>query len=216
MKKTITLTTQDGLSLVGVEQHTDQQRIALLFHMMPATKESWDAFAERLLQAGYASIAIDQRGHGESTMQATFDYKQFSDEQQQAKRLDVDAVIAYAITKGFVDKQIILIGASIGANLAMQALVDYPEISCVIALSPGIDYHGVRTDTVMTQLHPHQHVLLIASDDDQESYESIKQLHALNPKQTEVWEQNGIGHGTSMLQNDPLLIDRILRYLVSL
>ena len=146
-------------------------------------------------------------------MHGTLQYKQFSDKQQQAKRLDVEAVIAYATTQGFSQKQMILIGASIGANLVIQALVHHPEIPCVIALSPGVDYHGVCTDTMITQLDPQQHVLLIASDDDQESYESIKKLHALNPKQTEVWEQTGLGHGTRMMQNDPALIDRIMRYL---
>ena len=38
----------------------------VLLHMMPATKESWDTFAKKMQREGYASVAIDLRGHGES------------------------------------------------------------------------------------------------------------------------------------------------------
>jgi len=114
MPPRVTLTTSDGIEIVGVYRHTDQDRLAILLHMMPATKESWDAIAEKLLERGYASFAFDQRGHGESTMGGTLDYKTFTPAQQQAKRLDLEAALDWAHARGFDDASIVLIGASIG------------------------------------------------------------------------------------------------------
>src|SRR3990167_3790813 len=39
----------------------------ILLHMMPAAKESWKSLAQVLQEVGYESIAIDFRGHGQSS-----------------------------------------------------------------------------------------------------------------------------------------------------
>lgn len=210
MSERVVLTTTDGVEVVGIYRNTGQQKIAILLHMMPATKESWNGFAARLLDTGYASLAIDERGHGESTMRGTLDYKKFTDEQQQAKRLDMEAAIAFAKEKGFGENQIVLIGASIGANLAIQALVEHPSIPVAIALSPGLDYHGVKTEFPIFKLDEHQLVVLVASNDDSESFESVRKLHEHNPTQTTLIERSGIGHGTHMTDKDSFLMDELL------
>lgn len=210
MSERVVLKTSDGVEIIGTYRNTGQEKIVILLHMMPATKESWDGFAARLLEAGYASLAIDERGHGESTMGGTLDYKKFTDEQQQAKRLDLEAAIAFAKEKGFTEDKIVVIGASIGANLAIQALAEHPTIPVAIALSPGLDYHGVKTEQPIFQLNDHQLVVLVASDDDPESFESIQKLHEHNPTQTDLIERSGIGHGTRMIDKDPFLVDDLL------
>lgn len=216
MPQHITLITSDGVELAGLYRNTGQRKIAILLHMMPATKESWNGFAERLEKDGYASLAIDQRGHGESTMGGTLNYKQFSDEQQQAKRLDVEAAIAYARAQGFDEARMVVMGASIGANLAIRALVDHPGIPVAVALSPGLDYHGVLTEPLITQLHEGQRAVLAASDDDPYSFKSVRTLHAVNPSQTVLIERFGLGHGTTMTDKDASLVDDILQNLLSL
>lgn len=206
----IILKTSDGVEIVGIYRNSGQEKIAVLLHMMPATKESWNKFSERLLFAGYASIAIDERGHGESTMKGKLDYRKFSDKEQQAKQFDVEAAIEFAKENGFEENQIIVIGASIGANLAIQTLVEHKNISTAVALSPGLDYHGVRTAQMMLKLHEGQKVILVASDDDSESFESIYALQKQNPEQTILIERSGIGHGTQMTDRDIRLIDEII------
>lgn len=209
----ITLISSDGMKLVGTYRHTNQDRLAILLHMMPATKESWDAIAEKLLEHGYASLAFDQRGHGESTMDGTLDYKTFTPEQQQQKRLDLEAVLTWAHEQGFDDACIILIGASIGANLAIRALAEHHDLPLAIALSPGLDYRGVKTDDAIQSLAPNQKVVLVASDDDDRpSWDSVHELHRLNPS-TVLIERHGLGHGTNMTDKDPSLIDEIFTYL---
>ncbi|MBI2475450.1 alpha/beta fold hydrolase [Candidatus Uhrbacteria bacterium] len=213
MSERIILKTSDEINIIGTYRNTNQEKIALLFHMMPATKESWESFAEKLSKYGYASLAIDERGHGESTMNGELNYKNFSDAQQQAKRLDVEAAIAFAKEKGFEENRIVLIGASIGANLAIQALVEHKNISTAVVLSPGLDYHGVLTAPAIQNLGGNQKVILVASDDDSESFESVQVLHKKNPEQTILIERSGIGHGTQMTDHDNGLIEEILKYI---
>jgi alpha-beta hydrolase superfamily lysophospholipase len=210
MPQRITLQTSDKIEIVGLYRNTGQEKFAILLHMMPATKESWDNFAERLLAKGYSSLAIDERGHGESTMNGRLNYKNFSDKEQQAKILDVESAIVFAKEKGFEESQIIVIGASIGANLSIQALVEHKIISTAVALSPGLDYHGVRTAPMMPRLHEGQKVILVASDDDIESFDSIHSIQKQNSEQTILIERSGLGHGTQMTDRDESLVEEIL------
>lgn len=212
MEKRIILTTQDGIELAGIYRSSGQEKLAILLHMMPATKESWEAIAEKLLERGYASLAIDMRGHGESTMGGTLDYKQFNEQQQQAKRLDVEAALDWARAQGFDETHTILIGASIGANLAVRALAEHPNLPLAIALSPGLNYRGVTTDDAIKHIRPTQRVVLVASDDDDRpSWDSVHELHRLNPS-TVLIERHGLGHGTNMTDGDPSLVQEIISH----
>src|SRR5690349_13204556 len=115
----ILLTTSDSVRLTGAYYAADQLRgQALLLHMMPASKESWSAFAFALSARGIASLAVDFRGHGASEG-GPEGYKGFSDDEHQAKRLDVEAGLAWLKAKD--DVPIVIAGASIGANLAIRA-----------------------------------------------------------------------------------------------
>src|SRR3989344_4058090 len=63
----ISLAAKDGIkiiaNLIEVEKPIGW---LILIHMMPATKESWQDFAEKAQDKKYESLAIDLRGHGES------------------------------------------------------------------------------------------------------------------------------------------------------
>lgn len=213
MSQQIQLITQDEVELAGVYRGSGQKKIAILLHMMPATKESWDSIAQTLLERGWASLAIDMRGHGESTMGGALDYKQFNEQQQQAKRLDLEAALDWAHAQGFVDTHIVLIGASIGGNLAIRALAEHPDLPLAIVLSPGLNYRGVTTDDAIVLTRPNQKVVLVASDDDDRpSWDSVHELHRLNPS-TVLIERQGLGHGTNMTDRDPSLVQELMSIL---
>ena len=83
--------------------------------MMPETRSSWTSLSAELNKDGLATLAIDLRGHGESTRQSAvnsqqsetenkMDYKKFSDQEHQASRLDVDAAMNFLKSKGFAEK----------------------------------------------------------------------------------------------------------------
>lgn len=212
MAKRVIFQTQDGVTIVG-DQYDGGSRFAILLHMMPETKESWRDFAEALVQKGYTVLAIDERGHGESTMGGALDYRKFSDEEQQAKRFDVEAAFAYMELLGAKEETTVVIGASIGANLALRFLTEHPKSLVAIALSPGLDYRGVETKDAVEHLESSQRAIVVASADDLESFEDAKVLVSARPSQVTGIFLEKSGHGTQMFSKQPTLIDQLLTYL---
>lgn len=216
MKK-ITCTTPDGVKLIGnyFSPATSSTAGVLCLHMMPETKESWTELAELLAAQGRQVLAIDERGHGESIWRddQKLNYEEFSDAEQQAKRLDVDAALQWMQSQGVQLNQCVVIGASIGANLALDALVRFPQLPAAVLLSPGQDYRGVQTDTTITQLKPEQHVLLVASRDDEYSFESVERLDQLAKTPHETWRLERSGHGTRVFAAEPNLMQKVVQWI---
>lgn len=208
----VEILTEDDVIIIGDFVGDGKKRAAILLHMMPSDRNSWKSFANRLNEKDYASLAIDERGHGESTMNGTLNFRSFTDTQQQEKRLDVEAAFDHLIKRGFKESNIIIVGASIGANLAIQFLTIHHRIPLAIALSPGVDFHGIKTDDLIVRLDNNQKVVLIASEEDGYSFTSVRKLNSINKEKTILIERSGIGHGTDMLENDKNLIDEMLSY----
>ncbi|MCC7522195.1 alpha/beta fold hydrolase [Candidatus Uhrbacteria bacterium] len=192
----ITLTTKDGLNIVGNWSAPESAKSSvLLLHMWPATKESWTPFQALLDERGIASLAIDLRGHGESGGEQ----KQDASEMQQ----DVDAALAWMGDKGTPPHGIA--GASIGANLALRAMAKNPELIAGVLLSPGLTYHGVPTLDAVEKLKDTQSLFFMASEgDDQESADAVYMLmkHArIQDKNSELLQN--AGHGTNMFESHP-------------
>ncbi len=210
----VSFATSDGITIVADYYPSSGKRFALLLHMMPATKESWRPFAEKLVVAGYAVLAIDERGHGESTMGGTLNYKTFSEKDQQDKILDVQAAMGFLKEKGATESGTVLVGASIGANLSMQYLAQHPDVAKAVALSPGLNYRGVMTEPSVVSLQAPQKLLMIASqDDDRQSYGDVVTLHEKYPQTTEVILESNVGHGTTMFEKKPELMDLVVDWL---
>jgi len=212
MIKRVTFETQDGVTIAG-DLYKGDSRFALLLHAMPETKESWRVFAEVLSKKGFTVLAIDERGHGESTMGGRLDYRRFTPEEQQAKQWDVEAAFDYLQTLGAREETTVVVGASIGANLALRFLADHPKSPVAIALSPGLDYRGVKTLEAVKHLALDQQIIIVASTDDEESYKDSQTLVSARSAQvTGIFYENS-GHGTAMFKNQPGLIDQLLSYL---
>lgn len=215
MAENIVFTTTDGVAIAG-EYLAGQVGgpAALLLHMMPAIKESWRPFAAELQAAGFSVLAIDLRGHGESTSAITgkIDYKNFEDADHQAKIHDVEAATAWLAAHGANPKRTALAGASIGANLAIQYAAEHHEIPAVVALSPGLDYRGVTTADKVARFSASQALLLVASSEDEYSFLTNKKLAEIKTGAALI-ELNGAGHGTTMFENQPQLMDEAVGWL---
>lgn len=216
MSKKISLKTSDNVEIIGNYYNTNDANApaVVLLHMIPATKESWRGLAKNLNSAGFQSLAIDLRGHGESES-GPEDYKNFSDIQHQASIKDVNAGVEFFLSKGVPMEKISLIGASIGANLSLEFQASHPEIKASVLLSPGLNYKGIETEPLIKKINRDQSIFLVAGgDNDEYSTETVQKLHALaksENKQLKIF--SNAGHGTSILREEPELMEEIVEWL---
>jgi dienelactone hydrolase len=187
---------------------------AVLLHMLPATKESWVPFQQALARRGIASLAIDLRGHGESNAMVNgtkIDYQKFTDEEHVSSISDVRAAYEWIRTRGIEPEQIAVIGASIGANLAMKYAAEEPRVPAIVLLSPGINYHGVDAMDVVDEIAQHQGVWIVASsgDDDQSVKDTNELMKFLEVDHKTFKKLENAGHGTKVFEGDQALMGEV-------
>lgn len=210
----VACTTDDGVRIAGtVREAGEKRRWALLLHMMPATKESYAAFQEALATRGVSSLAIDFRGHGESRSTEdgrTLDYTAFTHPEHQAKIKDVEAAVAFLEKHyGTRTADLVLVGASIGANLALQYAAAHADVPGAVLLSPGLNYRDVATMPLIQSLTRDRHVYLASSADDEISGPAVEKLTERSLAQTDVKQFADAGHGTRMFERYPAFLDEV-------
>lgn len=221
--KQVKFLTKDGVEIHGLYSDVEDKNApaVLLLHMMPAVKESWREFQKELQRAGFQSLAIDLRGHGESVLKngKRIDYKNFTDAEQQEKIYDVEVAISFLKEQGIELNQIALAGASIGANLALKYQAEHPEIKASILLSSGLDYRGLKTESLAENIAESQSVYLAgATEDSRSSGQSCADMaetlfSLLKSKNKKLKIIEGKEHGTDLLVAYPKLIAEIINWL---
>ncbi len=217
MMERITFSTDDGITIVGnLYKGKEGSPCALLLHMMPATKESWETFAVQLVDSGYTVLAIDLRGHGESigTTERPIDYKEFTDKEHQATIHDIEAAVRWLRrTQETKESRLVIVGASIGANLAISFAAKHRPATAVVALSPGLRYHGVSIESATAELPSLAKIYFAASDDDEYALSSVRELAAMRSKSTTLRELHDAGHGTTMFEKSPGFLEEVIRWI---
>jgi pimeloyl-ACP methyl ester carboxylesterase len=171
--------------------------------MYAASKGDWADFARSLQAAGFSSLAIDLRGHGETG----------GDEDWALAAEDVALAYAWlAGHDGISADRVGIVGASIGANLALVVAAGDPSVRSIALLSPGLDYFRVRIDGLIEQ-YGDRPSLLIASEEDQYSADTVRTLAALAPGEAEPLLVLNAGHGTAMFDRQADLAGRLLDFL---
>ncbi len=215
MHQSVRLVTQDGVSLAGTYTAPEQPHgWTILVHMMPAAKESFKPFAAALEGAGIASLAIDLRGHGAS-QGGPRGYEDFTDADHQGSALDIDAAVAYLRTLGAADERIVLVGASIGANLSLQYLASHPALPAAVLLSPGLDYRGIAAKEYIVAIKRGRGLFIVSSQDDGYNAQEVLELWGLIPdgvtKEKRLYAH--AGHGTAILEKEPSLAPAIIQFI---
>jgi len=214
----VVLKTKDETLIVGSYYRGASMKGALLLHMMPATKESWQPLTPLLVEKGYHVLAIDLRGHGESTG-GPLGYQAFSPEEHQGSIHDVEAGVAFLIERGCRAEDTALVGASIGANLSVCYMALHHSVKSGVLLSPGTDYHGVLALKAISECAPPQRFFFATSEDDQGSGENHAMVTELISALKEGIEHTLVvyknaGHGTTMFGKEtPDLVQKIIDWL---
>lgn len=204
----LSIPVEGGVTLSGVFYPPPSSPASgvLLLHMWRGQKEDWAPFATQLQEAGYAVLAVDLRGHGESGGTAE------SVEPQQWTQ-DVVQVWQVLVEQPEVDGQrTAIIGASIGANLALRAAAEVEQVRGVALLSPGLDYYDVTTEEAMTA-YGDRPVLIAAADGDTYAADSAQRLAELAQGSPVLTLYPGSAHGTNLFAAQRDLEDLLLGWL---
>jgi len=181
--KDIQLITEDGIRLKATVYEADGPGVVLL-HMLDKNRHDWDAFGRQLQSLGYHVVSVDLRGHGESDLT----WKDFSPKEFNDMVLDAKAAQQY------LGKDVAVIGASIGANIALNFASD-DSVKTVVLMSPGLEYKGVKSEESIENLD--KPVLIIAAEGDTYAADSSRKLHSLNSN-AELKIYDGKEHGTGL------------------
>ena len=113
----------------------------LLLHGYGEDRTVWRNFTQQLLGRGWAVMALDLRGHGESKtrnklpLQASPEWRTDS----HTFPVDLDPALDWLKARPRIDTQkIVVIGADVGANLALIASGRFPEVRTVVAIKPNL------------------------------------------------------------------------------
>jgi hypothetical protein len=106
-----------------------------------------------------------------------------------------------------------VVGASIGANLALVQGAEDPTVAAIGLLSPGFDYFRVTIEGRIEE-YGDRPSFLAASEEDAYSAETVRALAASALGEAELVVYSGAGHGTDMLEREPDLTTRLIGFLV--
>jgi pimeloyl-ACP methyl ester carboxylesterase len=202
------LTTSDGVKLAAVfyppVSMNPNTGVLILVHEAYRDRSAWNGFITAAHQSGYAVITFDLRGHGESQGEQVF---------EEAMDMDLDAVVDWINSSPDLNEEhIAVIGASLGANLALRAGARYPQIKSVVMLSPGMLLWDIGIESAILE-YGQRPVLLVASEDDGYPAMSVQRLNDLGKGYDKLVIYPGAGHGTQLVADHPDLIPLILDWL---
>lgn len=207
----VSFKTEDNSEIHGTLYDVPQAKEAvILFHMLGKDRHSWDDFAQALQAEGLKVLALDLRGHGASTKRGNYEifYDTMSLGEYQKMVFDAKAAKNFLKEHGL---KFHLVGASIGANIALTYAAQDSEIQSIVLLSPGEEYRGVRTFEANEKYKGR--ILFVVSEDDAYSYPSTTALsqRAGGPHLLKTYPD--AGHGSDMLKSRPELTKLIIDWL---
>lgn len=209
----VILQSLDGTSLAGelFESSNRPSPGVVLVHMLSRNKGDWHGLPERIRDAGITALAIDLRGHGGSSGAAG---------DLTAMIQDVRAAVQWLAARQNVRPDAIaVVGASLGASLALLAAVDLPQVRALGLLSPSLDYRGLRTDTALLKRLGSRSIWLAASSEDPLALRTLRDMAAESSGPREQMVSSTAAHGTVLLERDGdvgrALVDWLRRSLVS-
>ncbi|UXY16015.1 alpha/beta hydrolase [Chitiniphilus purpureus] len=190
MAQDVTLKAEDGLALQGEWHPSDAGggRAVLLLHMTVAEgRKTWAPLLPQLREAGFSVLAVDLRGFGATGGTADWDVAPH----------DVAAWIAWLKTQsGIKPGSIALVGASAGANLALQACAQSRQCPTVVALSPA---SNALFNAGMMKQFAGRSVALYAGRYDRNPNAAVRGFLKDDAGEVMVRILDSAGHGTDLL-----------------
>lgn len=199
---------EDGLVLKGTLYLPDGAKearpVVILLPKMASDRKSWGDFPKKLSAAGWAVLALDQRGHGESVWQGKKRkvFTKFTNSEFAKMVTDLDAVLAALSKQKKADvTRVAVYGASIGANVALVYASTHPEVKAAALLSPGMDYKGITTSDAAAA-YGNRPALVVAAGQDGYSALSTRKLADKMGATATLKIYEGKEHGTGLFSEE--------------
>lgn len=185
----------DGFTIYG-DYYEGGDKAIILLHMLGSDKSAWGALPKELNDMDYTVLNIDLRGHGKSVGHGPIrtEWPKFSEDDFSRMTLDTEGAKNFLKERG--KKKFAIIGASIGANVAINFAREVP-MDAVVMLSPGLDYRGIRSEDATSGYGGN--ALIVAADDDKEAADAARVL-GKSGKDMKIFKRGG--HGTDLLENN--------------
>ncbi len=234
----ITFETDDGILIHGWYIHTGahdvvhtedesffaQYSAVVLLHAYRGSKEDWVPIIREFFDREVAALAIDMRGHGDSTVgidgeDLSIRVRDRDEPLFNSMWQDATAAVDWLVSKGHRKDRIAILGASVGCSVAIDTARRDPELRVVGVLSPGAKYLGVDT-LAHLENWDNRSLLIVSSEGEWENgAKKIKeQLESVQNESDEenfyeVWQLQGTSsevHGTRMLDRVEGIENRLL------
>jgi fermentation-respiration switch protein FrsA (DUF1100 family) len=195
------ITSSGGVVLQGT-LYTPLVRPAPGILILSTERAEWEPLIPQLHSSGYAVMIVDMRGYGESGGTIAWDLA------------TEDATAALTLMSDMGLSQTFILGASTGANVALNACAESSNCTGVVLLSPGLDYHGVTTTEAMARLGVRP-ILMVASENDTNNPADSITLDSLAQGDHRLVIYPAAGHGAAILTAEPGSVGTIVDWLLA-
>lgn len=178
----VTFFTDDNLLLTAgymppVVRPNGRAPVAILLHMYRSDRSAFDPLLPALRSAGFAVLALDLRGHGESVGSPEMGLAERVERKDRkffaAMDADVEAAYAWLAERPECDlSRFVIIGASVGASIALKYTARDKSVDGVICLTPGVNYLGIDSLADAQKLGARP-VMLLASEPERAAAEQL-------------------------------------------
>jgi alpha-beta hydrolase superfamily lysophospholipase len=141
--------------------------LVVLAHQLGRDRRSWDPLVSKLSEAGFAAVAFDHRGFGESTVEVASP-AELSDLQKESMHLDLVELIPAVSSRPDVDgSRVAVVGSGLSVTPAVRCAMQHSTVRALVLLTGNIQ---AEEEQFLVE-HPELPVLLVAaSGDAQGSY----------------------------------------------
>ena len=227
---TVSFPSNDGVevsALFGTPE-SDSLPVVILLHDLGGNKTDWLSATDTyvaLLERGYAVLAIDMRGHGETPLPDDRQILELIDLEQSVR--DVHAALIWLPSQSKIDvSRIAVVGSGSGGNVAYLSLGSFPEmIKTGVSLSPGLwgasSLEPLLNGTGIESFGPRSMLFMVGDQDLIQSGDVIlsyvdfaRSLEAqtAEPKDLRVFTDSA-DHGFALLNNVPEALDLFFLWL---
>lgn len=202
--RTVTFRSPNGRAVEASLNESSQRPspAVVLVGMLGHSRDDWQMIAQRLADARITTLAIDLPGTvvpGDPGALAGW-----SD--------DIRGAVSYLSARPETRPGAVgVLGASLGASLAVVAAAGDPQVRSLALVSPTSDYRGLRIDNALRQFGARP-AYLVASRQDPYAARSIRELAKNPPGPREVQMAEVAANGTVLLSREPDLVRLVIEW----